>query len=73
LGKYFYVPGFGEYHGAIMWEITNYSDLDTMRYHDDPVFWDLIEKKFSYLTNNPTPAWLLRKAGDTKITEGKDE
>ena len=56
-----------------MWEIRNYTDLDTMRNHDDPIFWDLIEKKFSYLKNDPAPAWLLRKAGDTKITEGKEE
>ena len=73
LGTYFYVSGFGNYHGAVMWEITNYADLDAMRDHDDPIFWDLIRKKFSYWTNEPTPAWLLRKAGDTKITEAKEE
>ena len=73
LGTYFYVSGFGKYHGAVMWEITNYADLDTMRDHDDPIFWDLIQKKFSYWTNEPTPSWLLRKAGDTIITEEKEE
>ena len=73
LGTYFYVMGFGPYQLAVMWEITDYGDLDNMRDHDDPVFWDLIEKKFSLLTNEPTPGWLLRKAGDTKITESKEE
>ena len=53
--------------------ITDYADLDVMRDHDDPIFWDLIEKKFSYLTSEPTPGWLLRKVGDVKITEAKEE
>jgi len=73
LGTYFYVMGFGSYHGAVLWEITDYADLDIMRDHEDPIFWDLIEKKFSFLTNEPTPGWLLRKVGDAKITESKEE
>ena len=49
LGTYFYVLGFGPYHLAVMWEITDYADLDTMRDHDDPIFWNIIEKKFALL------------------------
>ena len=73
VGTYFYVLGFGPYHIAVIWEITDYADLDTLRDHDDPVFWDLIEKKFTFLTNEPTPGWLLRKVGETRITESKTE
>ena len=73
LGTYCYVLGFGPYHVAIMWEITDYADLDTLRNHDDQVFWDLIEKKYAPLMHEATPGWLLRKVGDTKITEAKKE
>ena len=73
LGTYCYVLGFGPYHVAVFWEITDYSDLDTLRNHEDPLFWDLIEKKFSFLMPEPTPGWLLRKVGDTRITESKKE
>jgi hypothetical protein len=73
LGTYCYVLGFGPYHAALMWEITDYADLDTLRNHEDAVFWDLLEKKFAFLTQEPTPGWLLRKVGDTKITESKKE
>ena len=71
LGTYCYVLGFGPYHAAIMWEITDYADLDSLRNHEDPVFWDLLERKFSFLTPEPTAGWLLRKVGNTKITEAK--
>lgn len=71
LGTYFYVLGFGPYHVAVMWEINDYADLDTLRDHDDPIFWDLVETKFGFMTADPTPGWLLRKVGDTKITEAK--
>jgi hypothetical protein len=72
-GHYFYVLGFGPYHGFVIWEITDYADLDTLRDHDDPVFWDLMEKWLDFTTNDPTPGWLLREVGDTKLTEPKKE
>ncbi len=73
LGTYFYVLGFGPYHLAVIWEISDYADLDTLRDHDDPVFWETLEKKMKFLTMEPTPGWLLRKVGETKITEPKKE
>lgn len=69
MGTYFYVFGFGPYHGMTIWEISDYADLDAMRDHDDPVFWDLVEKWLDLQTNDPMPGWLLREVGDTKITE----
>ena len=54
LGTYCYVLGFGPYDAVIMWEITDYADLDTLRDHEDPIFWNLIEKKFSFITHEPT-------------------
>jgi hypothetical protein len=71
LGTYFYVLGFGSYHAAVMWEITDYADLDALRNHEDPIFWNLIEQFLDLTAHEPTPGWLLRKVGDTKITEPK--
>ncbi len=71
MGKYFYVLGFGPYHAAIIWEISDYADFDTFRDHDDPIYWKLVEQFMEFTTSEPTPSWLLRKAGDTKITEPK--
>lgn len=73
LGTYFYVLGFGPYHLAVIWEISDYADFDTLRDHDDQVFWQTLEKKMNLLTNEPTHCWLLRKVGETKITEPKKE
>lgn len=68
-GTYFYVSGFGPYTCADIWEITDYGDLDAFRDHDDPVWLELSQRGFEYGTAEPTQAWLLRAAGDTKITE----
>jgi hypothetical protein len=73
LGAYFYVLGFGPYTAATLWEITDYADLDALRNHDDPVWLKLSEESMTYGTPEPTPNWLLREAGDTKITEPKEE
>lgn len=73
LGTYFYVLGFGPYHAAVMWEISDYADFDALRDHDDPVFWNLMEQFFALTTNEPTPGWLLREVGDTQITEAKEK
>ena len=72
-GAYFYVLGFGPYVGAHIWEITDYADFDTFRNHDDPVWLKLAEEGMAFGTPEPAPAWLLREAGDTKITEPKEE
>ncbi len=72
LGTYFYVLGFGPYHAMVMWEISDYADFDALRDHADPVFWGLMEEFFSFTSNDPTPGWLLRKVGDTRITESKE-
>jgi len=72
LGTYFYVLGFGPYHAMVMWEISDYVDFDALRDHADPVFWGLMEEFFSFTSNDPTPGWLLRKVGDTRITESKE-
>jgi hypothetical protein len=69
IGTYFYVLGFGPYHGMTIWEISDYADLDALRDHDDPIFWDLVEKWLDLQTNDPMPGWLLRGVGDTQITE----
>ena len=69
LGIYFYVLGFGLYHCAVLWEISDYADFDTFRNHDDQVYWKWTEKSMGYATNEPVQSWLLREVGDTKITE----
>jgi hypothetical protein len=71
LGTYFYVLGFGPYHVAVMWEITDYADLDALRNHDDPIFWNIMEQFLDLTAHEPTPGWLLREVGDTQITEPK--
>jgi len=71
LGTYFYVLGFGPYHAAVMWEITDYADLDALRDHNDPIFWNIIEQFLDLTAHEPTPGWLLREVGDTQITEPK--
>ena len=73
LGTYCYVLGFGPYHAAVMWEISDYADFDTIRNHDDPVFWNIIEQFLDLTAHDPTPGWLLREVGDTKITEPKKQ
>jgi hypothetical protein len=73
IGTYFYVLGFGPYHGMTIWEITDYADLDALRDHEDPVYWTLIEQYLDLLTTEATPGWLLREVGDTQITEKKEE
>jgi hypothetical protein len=70
-GTYFYVLGFGPYTAAQFWEISDYADLDNLRNHDDPTYWKLVEQSIDFGTPEPTPTWLLREAGDTKITEPK--
>jgi hypothetical protein len=71
MGTYFYVLGFGQYNAADLWEISDYADFDTLRNHDDPTWLRLVEQAMEFGTNEPTIAWLLREAGDTKITEPK--
>ena len=71
MGTYFYVLGFGPYTAAALWEISDYADFDLLRDHDDPIWLKLWEESMAFGTNEPTPNWLLREAGDTKITEPK--
>ena len=71
MGTYFYVLGFGPYTGATLWEITDYADFDILRNHDDPIWLKLTEQAMEFGTPEPAPSWLLREAGDTKITEPK--
>jgi hypothetical protein len=71
LGIYYYVLGFGPYHAAELWEISDYANLDAFRNHNDPTWLELLEKSMEFTTTEPAPAWLLREAGDTKITEPK--
>jgi len=71
MGTYFYVLGFGPYTAAQIWEITDYADFDTFRNHEDPTWLKLLEQGMEFATPEPTPSWLLREAGDTKITEPK--
>jgi len=68
-GTYFYVLGFGPYVGAEFWEISDYADFDAFRNHDDPTWLRLMEQSMEFGLAEPTPSWLLREAGDTKITE----
>ena len=49
MGTYCYVLGFGPYHVAVIWEISNYSDLDSIRDHDDQIFWDLIHWNLRFI------------------------
>lgn len=69
MGTYFYVLGFGPYHAAVIWEFSGYADFDTFRNHGDPIWLKLMEQWMEFGTSEPTPSWLLREAGDTKITE----
>jgi hypothetical protein len=71
LGDYYYVLGFGLYHAAELWEISDYADFDTFRNHNDPTWLKLMERSMEFTTTEPAPAWLLREASDTKITEPK--
>ena len=70
-GDYFYVLGFGPYSAVELWECTNYADFDTFRNHTDPTWLRLMEQSMEFMTADPPIAWLLREAGDTKITEPK--
>jgi hypothetical protein len=70
-GVYFYVLGFGLYHAAELWEISDYADFDAFRNHYDPTWLKLMEQGTEFTTTEPTPAWLLRQVADTKITEPK--
>ena len=70
-GVYCYVLGFGPYHAAELWEISSYADFDTFRNHNDPTWLKLMEQSMEFTTTEPSPAWLLREASDTKITEPK--
>jgi hypothetical protein len=58
-GLYIYVLGFGLYHGAIIWEFSDYSGFDALRNHDDPKYWNFVEQAMTYGTSEPVPAWLL--------------
>jgi hypothetical protein len=71
LGVYFYVLGFGPYHVAELWEISDYADLDAFRNHNDPAWLKLMEESAEFATNEPIVSWLMREAADTKITEPK--
>jgi len=70
MGTYFYVLGFGPHNAAQFWECSDYADFDTARKHEDydPTWLELWKQMMEFLTPEPTPAWLLREAGDTKIT-----
>jgi len=70
-GTYFYVLGFGPHTGAQFWEISDYADFDALRSHDDLTWLKLLEQSIEFGTPEPAPTWLLREAGDTKITEPK--
>jgi len=70
-GTYFYVMGFGQFTAAEFWECKDYADLDTWRNHADPVWIRLNEEGMDFGTAEPPVGWLLREAGDTKITEAK--
>jgi len=70
-GTYFYVLGFGPCSAVDFWECTDYADLDTWRNYDDPNWLRLGEQEMEFMTGEPATAWLLREAGDTKITEPK--
>lgn len=70
-GDYLYVLGFGPYVGVEIWECADYADFDTFRNWDDPTWVRLNEEGMEFLTAEPTPAWLLREAGDTKVFEPK--
>jgi len=69
MGTYFYVLGFGPHNAAQFWECSDYADFDTDRKHDDPTWLELWKQITGFCTPEPTPAWLLREAGDTKIVE----
>jgi hypothetical protein len=71
LGTYFYVLGFGLYHAADMWECKDYADFEAWRNHEDPAWIELMKQSMEFTMNDPAVAWLLREAGDTKITEPK--
>lgn len=68
-GTYFYVLGFGRYGAAQILELSNYSDFDTWRKHNDPVFTSFAEKFSDFTTPNEGESVLLREAGDTIIVE----
>ena len=70
-GVHCYVLGFGPYHVAELWEISDYADFDTFRNHSDSMWLKLMEQGREFTTTEPTPAWLLREVADTKITEPK--
>jgi hypothetical protein len=70
-GVYCYVLGFGPYHVAEFWEMSDYADFDTFRNHNDPTWLKLMEQAMEFQTNDVAVAWLLREAGDTKVTEPK--
>ena len=72
-GTYFYVLGFGPYHAVDFWECTNYADFDTWRNYNDPNWIRLARQAMEFTTEEPTTAWLLRGAGDTKIIEPKEK
>ena len=69
MGTYFYVLGFGPHTAAQFWEFSDYADFDILRNHDDPTWLKLMKQSMEFGTPEPSPAWLLREAGDTKITE----
>ena len=69
MGTYFYVLGFGPYDAAALWECSDYADFDVMRNHDDPTWLGIWKQLLEFSTSEPSPSWLLREAGDTKITE----
>lgn len=68
-GTYFYVLGFGPYTAAQFWECSDYADFDAFRTHQDPTWLKLWQQSMEFSTPEPTPSWLLREAGDTKIVE----
>ena len=72
MGTYFYALGFGPYHAAALWECSDYADFDVMRNHDDPTWLGIWKQLMDFATSEPAPAWLLREAGDTKITEPEE-
>ena len=61
LGTYCYVLGFGPYHAAVMWDISDYADFDALRNHDDPVF----QKFMFYLRQNSGRA-VKKRENDAK-------
>jgi hypothetical protein len=68
LGTYFYNFGPSDAHGCMMYKISKYGDLDASRNkwkEKIRVKWS--EALVDLLASDPTPAWILQEAGETRI------